>query len=133
MIIALHVIADLFWIGSIVAVALLLARGPGDARQRGASARLVYRTIAVPAFVVAFLAGAIQLGSNPTLYFKATHYMHGKLPLALGVVALHHVLGARARRMEAGEVSDAGPAGVLGGVTAALAVGAALLVLFKPF
>lgn len=133
MLIALHVVADLFWIGSIAAVALLLARGPGDARQRGASARLVYRTISVPAFVVAFAAGVIQLAQNPTLYFKQTHYMHGKLPLALGVVALHHILGARARRMEAGEAQDAGPAAALGIAAGVLATGAAVLVLLKPF
>lgn len=130
---ALHVVADLFWIGSILSVALLLAKGPGDARQRGAAARLIYRTIAAPAFGIAFLAGTIQLGMNPTLYFKATHYMHGKLPLALGVIALHHVVGARTKKMEAGEVEDAGPALTLGLVIAAMAVGAALLALLKPF
>jgi putative membrane protein len=70
---------------------------------------------------------------NPTLYFKATHYMHGKLPLALGVVALHHVLGARAKKMEAGEAPDAGPALTLGLVLAVLAIGSALLVVLKPF
>lgn len=133
MLIALHVIADLFWIGSILSVALLLARGPGDARQRGAAARLVYRTLAAPSFGIAFLAGVALLGMNPTLYFKATHYMHGKLPLALGVVALHHVLGARAKKMEAGEAPDAGPALPLGLVLAVLAIGSALLVVLKPF
>jgi putative membrane protein len=133
MLIALHVIADLFWIGSILSVALLLAKGPGDARQRGAAARLIYRTIAAPAFGVAFLAGIALLGLSPTLYFKATHYMHGKLPLALGVVALHHVLGARAKKMEAGQVEDAGPSLPLGLTLAALAVGSALLVVLKPF
>jgi putative membrane protein len=70
---------------------------------------------------------------NPTLYFKATHYMHGKLPLALGAVALHHVLGARAKKMEAGDVEDAGPSLPLGLTLAALAVGSALLVVLKPF
>ncbi len=133
MLLALHVVADLFWIGSIFAVALLLAQGPGDARQRGGSARLVYRAISAPAFGLAFLAGGAQLAMNPTLYFKATHYMHGKLPLALAVIAIHHILGARARKMESGEVADAGPALPLGITLAFLAVGAALLAVLKPF
>lgn len=130
---ALHVVADLFWIGSIFAVALLLARGPGDARQRGAAARLVYRTIAAPAFGLAFVFGLIRLGLDPAHYFKATHYMHAKLPLALGVIGIHHVLGARARKMEAGEVTDAGPALGLGIGLAVLAAGAALLAVLQPF
>lgn len=133
LLIALHVVADLFWIGSIFAVALLLAKGPGDARQRGASARLIYRVIAAPAFGIAFLTGVGRLGMNATHYFKETHYMHGKLPLALGVIALHHILGARARKMESGEASDAGPALGLGLGLAAMAVGAAVLVVLKPF
>jgi putative membrane protein len=133
MLLALHVIADLFWIGSIVSVALLLAKGPGDARQRGAAARLIYRSLAAPAFAVAFLAGVVQLGLNPTLYFKATHYMHGKLPLALAIVALHHMIGARARKMEAGDTQDAGPALGLGLAIAGMAVLSTLLVVLKPF
>lgn len=130
---ALHVIADLFWVGSILSVALLLAQGPGDARQRGEAARLVYRAVATPAFVVAFLAGLVMLGLDPTLYFKATHFMHAKLPLALGFVGLHHALGARARKMADGQADSAGPAMPLGIGAAALAVASALLALLKPF
>lgn len=129
----IHVIADLFWIGSICAVALLLAKGPGDARQRGGSARLIYQTIAVPSFVAAFLAGAILLGTNLLLYFKTTHYMHGKLPLTIGVIAIHHILGSRAKKMEAGEIQDAGSALQLGGALAVMAVLATGLVMLKPF
>ena len=78
-----HVSANLLWIGSIVAVGLLLAKGPGDARARGEAGRLVYRTLSVPAFALSFVLGLAVLAQDPTFYFKTTHFMHLKLTLAL--------------------------------------------------
>jgi protoporphyrinogen IX oxidase len=129
----LHVIANLFWIGSIVSVGLLVTLPLGAARERGALARALYTKLAVPAFLISFLAAAVRLVSDLNYYFVATHWMHAKLPLALGVIALHHVLGARARRLADGSRKDGGPAGVLTAVLAVLAVGSAWLALGKPF
>ena len=129
----LHVSANLLWIGSILSVALLLTRGPGDAVARGQAGTLVYRTLAVPAFVVAFALGVTQLVLAPNYYFKVTHFMHGKLVLVVVVIGLHHVLGARARRMAKGEVAQAGPTAALAWGLALAAVGSVWLVVTKPF
>jgi uncharacterized membrane protein len=129
----LHVVTNLIWIGSILAVAVLLARGPGGARQRGEAGRVVYRWLAGPSSGLALALGLIELGMNPTLYLKATHWMHGKLPLAFIVFGLTHALGARSRRMASGEAPDEGPALAFGGVILALGAGAAGLALLKPF
>ena len=54
--------------------------------------------VAAPAFVMAFAAGLIRVLMDPQVYLKA-HWFHGKLTLALVVIALHHILGARAARL----------------------------------
>jgi putative membrane protein len=127
---SLHVIANLFWIGAIVAVGVLLtAQSTGSVKERAGLALRVYGAVAVPAFVVSFLAGALRLAQDLPYYFKETHFMHAKLPLALGVIAIHHVLGARARRMAKGSVADAGPARTLTLVLAVCAAVAAWLAL----
>ena len=129
---ALHVSANLLWIGAIVGVAVIL-RAPTsvDAVARGKVAIVLYRRIANPAFIVSFVAGAALLVLLPSYYFVETHFMHAKLPLALGVIAIHHILGARARRMAAGEASPPSRAILI--VLLVTALGAALLALLKPF
>lgn len=131
--IALHVAANLVWIGSLLACGLLLARGPGAIAERGAAASLVYRSLAVPAFLASFTLGAVQLASRPAYYFRETHFMHAKLLLAVVIIGLHHVLGARARRVAAGTASDAGPAGILTVAIGVCALLAVLIVELKPF
>ncbi len=128
----LHVSGNLVWIGAILAVGVILTgQGGVDHVARGRIAYDIYRRLAVPAFVVSFLCGAIRLGLDPKLYFRDTHWMHGKLPLALAVIALHHVIGGRARKMAAGSVQDGGPAGILTVVLGLAAVGAAFFAIFK--
>lgn len=133
LVLSLHVVANLFWIGSIVAVGLLLSAPKPDVQIRGGLARLVYRRVAAPAFAVSFVTALLRLALSPGYYFVATHFMHAKLVLALGVIALHHVLGARARRAERGESASLGsvPALTLG--LAVLSAGAAWLAIAKPF
>jgi len=129
----LHVIANLFWIGSIVSVGLLISLPLGAIRERGALARAVYLKLSAPAFGLSFLAGALRMVLDLQYYFVATHFMHAKLPLALGAIAIHHVLGARARRLADGSRTTAGPAGILTAVLALLAAAAAFIALTKPF
>ena len=127
-----HVIANLVWIGSILAVAVALV-GSAEPKIRGQSGRNIYRKLAAPAFGVSFLAALALLFLNLKLYFVQTHWMHGKLPLALAVIALHHVIGARAKALESGKRSEAGPIAALGGALFVCALGAAALVILKPF
>ncbi len=129
--VAFHVAGNIVWIGAILAVGLVMAGGRTDPKTRGEIALDVYRRLAVPAFVVSFLCGAGRLGLDPGYYLKQHHWMHGKLLLALGVIGVHHVLGARAKKMASGAVQDAGPAGTLTAVLGLLAVGAALIAVFK--
>jgi protoporphyrinogen IX oxidase len=128
----LHVSGNLVWIGSILAVGAVLAGQAGADRDvRGKIAYDIYRRLAVPAFVVSFVCGAIRLGIDAKYYLKDTHWMHAKLPLALGVIALHHVIGARAKKTAAGTLKEAGPAGTLTIVLAVAALGAAFFAIFK--
>jgi putative membrane protein len=79
----------------------------------------------VPAFVVSFVCGAIRLGLDAKHYLVDSHWMHPKLTLALVVIALHHVIGARAKKLAAGTTESAGPAGILAAVLGLSALGAA--------
>jgi putative membrane protein len=124
-----HLVANLFWIGSIVAVGVLLAGGSGQAP----AALTVYRKVSVGAFGLSFVSAAVLLVLNPALYFTSSHWMHAKLPLALAVIALHHVLGARAKALASGKRKDLGPVGALTGALAVCAVLAAVLAKLKPF
>ncbi len=133
LVLAVHVAADVVWIGAIVAVAIVLSSTAGDAPVRGKLGLSIYRSLAAPAFSVAFVAGAVRLAQNSSFYFQQTHFMHAKLTLALGVIALHHILGARAKRMASGQAADAGPARALGVVILGLAAAIVFLVEVKPF
>lgn len=104
----LHVVANIFWIGSIAAVALIAASETHEAKARGEIARAVYSKIANPAFIASFLFGAGRLFMDTAYYFKQTHFMHGKLLFAFLVIGLHHVIGARARKLANGDIDTAG-------------------------
>lgn len=129
----LHVSANVVWIGSILAVAIVLMSAAGDAPVRGKIAVEVYKKLATPAFVVSFLAGALRLALDPSYYFVQTKYMHGKLFLALVVIGLHHAIGGRAKKVAAGAASDAGYAGTLAVILVVAAAGAVFLAVTKPF
>jgi putative membrane protein len=125
----LHVSGNIIWIGAILAVgvAILASAGKGGEAQKAGAAIAVsiYQRLAVPAFVVSFVCGAIRLFMDPGYYLKQHHWMHPKLTLALAVIALHHVIGARAKKLAQGTVQDAGPTATLTLVLAVSAIGAA--------
>lgn len=127
----LHVVGNLVWIGAILAVGVTILGKAGDPKTRGEIALGIYKSLAVPAFVISFVAGAARLLSDPAFYLKQHHWMHAKLPLALTVIALHHVIGGRAKKLARGTVQDAGPAAILTTVLAVAAVGAAFFAIFK--
>jgi putative membrane protein len=131
--VSLHVFANVVWIGSILAVGRVIESSEGDAKTRGALALKIYKGLSTPAFVISFLAGAARLALNLDYYFVATHFMHAKLLLALVVIGLHHVMGARAKKT-AGGAADA--AAAVPGLTIGILVAAGLvvfLVIMKPF
>jgi len=129
----LHVAANVVWIGSILAVAVILSSPTPDPKSRGTLATRVYMKLAVPAFVVSFVAGGSRLAMDTTYYFQQTKFMHGKLFLALVVIGLHHAIGGRAKKLAAGTVTDGGNSGVLGIGLLVAAVGAVFFAILKPF
>lgn len=126
----LHVSGNIVWIGAILAVAVAILT-PGGTTKPGAEIALaIYKRLAVPAFIVSFVCGAVRLGLDPAHYLRAHHWMHAKLPLALAVIAIHHVIGARARKLAQGTVQGAGPTATLAAVLALSAIGAAFFAIF---
>jgi protoporphyrinogen IX oxidase len=105
---AAHVTANVFWLGAIVAVAIVLLSDSGDAKTRGSIAQRVYTRVAVPGFVLSFLMGVGRLSMDASIYMKQG-WFHAKLLFVLIVIGLHHVIGARAKKMANGDVDDAGP------------------------
>jgi|GEM_PF-455712 len=126
--VALHVLANVVWIGALLAVAVLTARAPfmADPSEVGALARRVHLRLAVPAFLASLGAGVARIAFAPRVYAHLP-WMHVKLTLALAVIVLHHVIGARARRVAKGNTDAARAVGVLGWVTFLCAAGAVLL------
>lgn len=127
----LHVTGNIVWIGSILAVATVILSPGGASKSGGQMALAIYRRLAVPAFLLSFVCGAVRLGLDLHLYLKVTHWMHAKLPLALAVIGIHHVIGARARKLAQGTVQDAGPTAILAVALAVSAVGAVFFTIFR--
>jgi protoporphyrinogen IX oxidase len=131
--VAAHVAANLVWIGSILSVALVLVSRVGEGRVAAQIAYELYRKLAIPAFVVSFVAALTRLLLSLDLYFVETKYMHGKLGFALIVIGLHHLIGARAKAVASGRRSAPGPVGVWALALFVSAVAATLFVILKPF
>jgi protoporphyrinogen IX oxidase len=127
----LHVVGNLVWIGSILAVGAAIVSPFGDPRTRGQIATRIYLRLAVPAFLVSFVCGAARLLMDPRYYLKEHHWMHGKLLFALIVIALHHVIGGRAKKLGRGTVQEAGPTATLSLALAVSAVVAAFFAIVK--
>lgn len=125
---ALHVFANVVWIGAIVAVGMLTARAASpDGAGFAKAAYYIYRAVASPAFGVSFGLALVLIAlaqTQGTSYFKHG-FFHVKLTAAFVVIGLHHVIGAKARRADAGEPVNAG---AVRGLTIALLVFAAVSV-----
>jgi putative membrane protein len=127
LLVAVHVLANVVWIGALLSVALIAGRAPfvADPADVGLLARRVYARLAVPAFLISFAAGAGRIALAPQAYAHLP-WFHMKVAFAVVVIVLHHVIGGRARRVANGD-AEAGRG--LGGLAALafLCVGAAVL------
>jgi putative membrane protein len=128
----LHVLANVVWIGAILSVALVASQAPSlsSAAEAGGLARRLYLRLAVPGFVVSFAAGLSRLLLQPSIYGHLP-WMHAKLTCALVVIALHHIIGARVRRMADGRSGAGQGMPLLALLTFAAAAGAVGLGVFK--
>jgi putative membrane protein len=134
LLVTLHVFANVVWIGSIAAVGWLAwkASATADSAAAKTTAELavaLYKRIAVPAFAASFTFGVVRLLLAPGAYMQL-HWFHGKLTFALAVIALHHIIGARAKRAASGSM-QAGKSGAI--LVVALLVCAFLSVTFVVF
>jgi len=131
LLVCVHTLANLVWIGSIASVGVLLTHAgkeadPARARTVAELAVGIYRTLATPAFLASFVFGLGRLLVSADDYLHA-HWFHGKLTFALAVIALHHVLGAKAKRAASRNVQPGSTGAIL---TAALLVSAFMAVVF---
>ena len=128
LLVAIHVLANVVWIGSILSVATIAGRAPlsADPAEAGIIARRVYTRLAAPAFAASFLAGLGRIILDPRAYAHMP-WMHAKLTLAFVVIVLHHIIGARARRVSEGNDKAGRGLGTLAVVTLVCAAGAVML------
>jgi putative membrane protein len=138
LLLSIHVIANLIWIGSIVSVGLLLSIAtPENLASNAAAAKNIYSTVATPAFALSFLFGIARLSLAPAAYMHL-HWFHAKLTFAIAVIALHHVIGAKAKRAAAASTNNDAPRSMHSGkssaiLTSALIACASLAVVFVVF
>lgn len=106
---ATHVLSLLLWIGSLVSITRVITAGVGEEpavqAKFAALARRIYRTVSSPWMGIATIAGFAMIGVAKGAYFRFG-WFHGKLTLALVMLALHFVLGARVRSAEAAGRTD---------------------------
>ncbi len=129
--IVIHVTANLIWIGTIASVGWLTAAA-AKANDPSAAilARSLYLRAAVPAFLASFVFGASRLFMDPA-YYMHLHWFHAKLTAALLVIALHHVIGGRAKKVAAGSMQAGSVGGILVGALLACAFLSVACVLLK--
>jgi protoporphyrinogen IX oxidase len=134
LLITLHVAANLMWIGSITTVGFILfwaSKAPeSEAKVIGTLARKVYSLVAQPAFGLAFLFGVAVLSTNVSSYMHL-HWFHGKLTLVLAVIALHHIIGAKTRKVASGSMQQGGSGAILAGALLLCALLVVTLAVFR--
>jgi putative membrane protein len=89
-------------------VGVLIAHAPWTAEppEVGRLARRIHVRLAIPGFLLSFGTGAARIGLAPMAYAHLP-WFHVKLTFALVVIVLHHVIGARAKRVARGRVAAA--------------------------
>jgi putative membrane protein len=133
--VALHVLSNLVWIGSIASAGWLTGAAsrqedPVVRKVVGELGYRLYKRAAVPAFVSSFAFGLARLLSDPKTYMRL-HWFHGKLTFALAVIAIHHVIGAKARKTAAGSMHSGESSAILVGALLVCAFGTVVFAIFK--
>ncbi len=130
-IVVLHVMANLVWIGTIASVGWLTsAATKANDKSAAILARNLYLRAAVPAFLASFLLGVTRLMMDLS-YYMHLHWFHGKLTAVIIVIALHHVIGAKAKKVAAGSMQAGRTGGILVGALLASAFLSVAFVLLK--
>ena len=129
---AAHVLANIVWIGALLSETVLLSRAAwhSDPADAGTFARGLHTRLAIPAFLASVATGLARLLPGRYLYERMP-WMYAKLGFALAVIVLHHVIGARARRVANGQVRASKGTWALGWLTLLAAGGAVLFAIAK--
>jgi putative membrane protein len=129
---AAHVLANLVWIGALLAETVLLGRATwlADPAEAGVLARRVHTRLAIPAFLGSFTSGLARLLPGLHMY-AGMRWMAAKLGFAVAVIVLHHVIGTRAGRVADGRVDGASGSWALGWLVFLSAGGAVLFAVAK--
>jgi protoporphyrinogen IX oxidase len=131
LLIVLHVMANLVWIGSIASVGWLAsAAASAHSPDAAVLARALYLRVATPAFIASFVFGVSRLLMDPA-YYMHLHWFHGKLTAVLVVIILHHVIGGRTKKLAAGSMQAGRTGGILVGALLASAFLSVACVLLK--
>ncbi len=135
LLVSLHVFANVVWIGSIASAGWLTWRAaeaadPAGGKTTGELAVALYKRFAVPAFVASFAFGIARLLLAPGAYMSL-HWFHGKLTFAIAVIALHHVIGARAKKVASGSMQAGKSGAILVVSLLACAFASVVFVVFK--
>ena len=133
LLVTLHVFSNLVWIGSIVSVGLMThaaSRGGDEGKALGTFARQLYGGVSQPAFGFSFLFGVALVAQDVSSYMHL-HWFHGKLTFALAVIALHHVIGARAKKVAGGSMQPGRSSAILTGALLLCALVVVTFVFFK--
>jgi uncharacterized membrane protein len=101
---ALHVTANLVWIGALVAASSLNARARwmADPAETGRLALGLHRRWALPAMIASFVTGIAALLNAPHEHLRSMGFVT-KLALVVLVVVAHRAIGKKARGLELGE------------------------------
>jgi putative membrane protein len=131
LLVVLHVMANLVWIGSIASVGWLVgAAAKAESVDAAKLARALYLRVATPAFIASFVFGVSRLLLDPS-YYMHLHWFHGKLTAVLAVIVLHHIIGGKARKVAAGSMQGGRTGGILVGALLASAFLSVACVLLK--
>jgi putative membrane protein len=96
-VLALHVASNAVWVGSLLAVLVVVGMPGEGAKASNLLGLRVYRALAIPGFLGSLVFGGIRLGLDWRYYLVTTHFMHAKLLLVAVAIAAHHVVGAGVR------------------------------------
>jgi protoporphyrinogen IX oxidase len=134
--VTLHVFCNFLWVGGLAAITFLWSKRAQTGAATGANGYAVhalelYRGPASLGFYGSFVFGVGRLLLDLQTYMHA-HWFHGKLTLALVVIALHHILGAHIKRVAGDGNIQTATRGVTLGVAAMVAAfGAAVFAQMK--
>lgn len=133
-----HLIGLVFWLGSLLIVTHVLAihtqESSTDARKAlGRIETKLFNGLAHPGAALMILTGLIMIFLNRPYYLHA-RWLHAKLVLVAGLIAMDLILYMRARAFIAGEKDlHRGQCMAWHGAIALVFTGILILVILKPF